>query len=270
MKTIRFLSVLILVFFTTLLIAQTRSNKSPVAGNLELQPGIEEMRAVKADIAVLLKKMSVFELKPDANEYSWVQKKSTLVLEDRIEFRCVNRENINVYFSDIIDYQITINLNDINKLDKVCFGNLMIYIYGKGNGRKFFDDLILIQNQLKKQLIEKQNSQLILFEPIAAQYRALKVKPSVSEEQRKYIIQANGFNDQKMYDKAIELYNKAIEVDQTAYPAAYSNLALLSAQTKRFNAAIYYMKKYLMVVPEAADARGAQDKIYLWEAQTTK
>jgi tetratricopeptide (TPR) repeat protein len=73
-----------------------------------------------------------------------------------------------------------------------------------------------------------------------------------------------------MYNKAIELYLKAIEVDQTAYPAAYSNLALLSAQTKRFNDAIFYMKKYLMLEPEASDARGAQDKIYLWEAQQSK
>jgi tetratricopeptide (TPR) repeat protein len=262
MKTTRFLSVLILVFFTTLLTAQKRSGKAPVAGNPELQSGIEEISKVKADIAVLLKKMSVFELKPGANDYSWVQTKSTLVLEDRIEFRCVNRENISVYFSDIIDYQITINFNDVNKLDKVCFGNLMFYIYGKGRGRKFFDDLIFIQNQL----IENRNSELPLFEPTAAQYRALKVKPAVSEEQRKFIVQANGFNELKEYDRAIQLYKKAIEVDQTAYPAAYSNLALLSAQLYRFNAAIYYMKKYLMLEPEATDARSAQDKIYKWES----
>ena len=73
-----------------------------------------------------------------------------------------------------------------------------------------------------------------------------------------------------MYDKAIELYNKAIEVDQSAYPAGYSNLALLSAQINKFDAAIFYMKKYLLLEPEATDARSAQDKIYEWEAQITK
>jgi len=226
----------------------------------------------KAEIAELLNKtVEVMELKSGDDKYTfWGRTKGTLVFDDRIEFRRVNRENIIVYFSDIIDYQITINFDAINKRDNVYFGNLIIFINGKGSNRRFYDDLIIIQKQLKNQLIEKQKSQLILFEPIVEQYRYLKIKPKISEEQRKYIIQANGFNDQKMYDKAIELYLKAIEVDQTAYPAAYSNLALLSAQTKRFNDAIFYMKKYLMLEPEASDARSAQDKIYLWEAQITK
>jgi len=226
----------------------------------------------RAEIAELLNKtVEVMELKSGDDKYTfWGRTKGTLVFDDRIEFRRLNRENIIVYFSDIIDYQITINFDAINKRDNVYFGNLIIFINGKGSNRRFYDDLIIIQKQLKNQLIEKRNSQLVLFQPMAEQYRSLKIKPKISEEQRKYIIQANGFNDQKMYDKAIELYLKAIEVDQTAYPAAYSNLALLSAQTKRFNDAIFYMKKYLMLEPEASDARSAQDKIYLWEAQITK
>jgi len=114
------------------------------------------------------------------------------------------------------------------------------------------------------------DAQLILFKSIAANYRALKVKPPVSEEQRKLIVQANAFNQQKMYGKAIELYNKAIELDQTAYPAGYSNLALLSAQINNFDGAINYMKKYLLLEPEGTDAGSAQDKIYEWEAQIAK
>jgi hypothetical protein len=41
---------------------------------------------------------------------------------------------------------------------------------------------------------------------------------------------------------------------------------LLSAQVKQYDDAIYHMKKYLLLVPDASDARGAQDKIYEWEA----
>jgi tetratricopeptide (TPR) repeat protein len=117
---------------------------------------------------------------------------------------------------------------------------------------------------------KRYESQIALFGPIAAQYRALKIKPTVSEEQRKYIVQANSLNQQKEYGKAIELYSKAIDLDQTAYPAAYSNIALLSAQVRKFDAAIYYMKKYLLLEPDASDARGAQDKIYEWEAGINK
>jgi tetratricopeptide (TPR) repeat protein len=112
-----------------------------------------------------------------------------------------------------------------------------------------------------------QNSDALIdeFKPIAEKYRALTIKPVVSEEQRKFIVQANAANEQKNYTRAIERYNQAIEIEPTAYPAAYSNLALLLAQTHNFNEAIINMKKYLMLVPEAEDARSAQDKIYEWE-----
>jgi tetratricopeptide (TPR) repeat protein len=129
------------------------------------------------------------------------------------------------------------------------------------------DNLFYIQYNLRE---KRYDSMISHFKPIANQYCTLKVKPQVSEEQRKYIVQANSFNQDKVYDKAIELYNKAIEIDQTAYPAAYSNLALLSAQINKFDAAIYYMKKYLLLEPESSDARSAQDKIYEWEAKTGK
>jgi tetratricopeptide (TPR) repeat protein len=268
MKTLRLITLLAVLFFAASANAQTRSNKAPVAYNPEHQPGIEEISKVKADIADLLKKMvMVWELKPGANEYTyWAHTKGTLVLDDRIEFRRANRENIIVYFSDIIDYRVILNYDAINKFDRIYFGNLQVVIPGKGNGRKFFDNLILIQNQL----LENRKSELGLFEPLAAQYRALKEKPTLSEEQRKYIVQANGFNEEKQYANAIEFYKKAIKADPVAYPAAYSNLALLSAQLQRYNAAIYYMKKYLLLVPETEDARSAQDKIYLWEAQSGK
>jgi tetratricopeptide (TPR) repeat protein len=119
-------------------------------------------------------------------------------------------------------------------------------------------------------IVKHYDSLFVQFKTIAEQYRALQVKPTVSEEQRKYIVQANSFNQEKNYSKAIELYNKALELEQTAYPAAYSNLALLSAQTQNYEGAIFHMKKYLLLVPDANDARSAQDKIYEWEAKTSQ
>lgn len=133
------------------------------------------------------------------------------------------------------------------------------------------DYLFYFQSHLNIQTIQQRyDSLIILFKPIAAQYCTLKVKPPVSEEQRKYIVQANMFNQEKSYGKAIDIYKKVVELDQTAYPAAYSNLALLFAQLDKFSDAIFYMKKYLLLEPESTDARSAQDKIYEWEAQITK
>jgi tetratricopeptide (TPR) repeat protein len=135
------------------------------------------------------------------------------------------------------------------------------------DAQKFADDIYFIQYPL----INKRRDSLInKFKPLAAQYVSLKMKPPVSEEQRKFIVQANLLNQKKEYFDAIRLYNKAIELDLTAYPVAYSNLALLYAQVNFFDYAILCMKKYLLLEPEAADARACQDKIYEWEIMIQK
>lgn len=130
------------------------------------------------------------------------------------------------------------------------------------NYKKLADYLCYFQHQYS---IQRYDSMLNAFKPMAAAYCALSEKPAVKEEQRKFLVQANVFNEQKMYEKAIDFYIKAIETDPTGFPAAYSNLALLSAQVSQFDAAIHYMKRYLLLEPEAAEIRSAQDKIYEWE-----
>jgi len=42
----------------------------------------------------------------------------------------------------------------------------------------------------------------------------------------------------------------------------WCNLALLSAQMKRYNSAISHMKQYLLLEPDGADALNAQDRIH--------
>lgn len=145
---------------------------------------------------------------------------------------------------------------------KVTFPGKMAFYFEKlTDAQRFADDLFVIQQDLKK----KQDERRARFESKAAEYRVLAVKPPVSEEQRKLVVQANTSNEQKDYAGAIGLYLKAVDLDPVSYPGAYFNLALLSAQMKRYNAAIGYMKQYMQLVPDAPDARSAQDKIYEWE-----
>jgi tetratricopeptide (TPR) repeat protein len=133
--------------------------------------------------------------------------------------------------------------------------------------KELADALYFIQQQL---YTKRYDSLLIAFKPKAEQYRVINIKPAMPEDQRKCIVKANLYNQQKEYEKAIEQYEKAIGIDQTAYPAAYYNLALLFAQVHSFNTAIYYIKQYLLLEPEAQDARAAQDKIYEWEMMMGK
>jgi len=137
------------------------------------------------------------------------------------------------------------------------------------NLTKAADNLYLIQQTLIS-LSEKQNKSLLLFEPIAAEYRSSKVKPILTEDERRLIVQANQSTKEKQYGLAIGLYNNFIERNPTSYPAAYFNLALLFEQMNYYKFAITAMKKYLMLVPEASDARSAQDKVYGWELKASK
>jgi hypothetical protein len=108
------------------------------------------------------------------------------------------------------------------------------------------------------------------FDKIANDYHSLTVKPAITEEMRKYIVQANAMNEKKNYSSAMNLYTKVIETNPFAYPPAYSNLALIAAQTENYVFAMVNMKKYLLLAPEAEDARAAQDKIYEWELEVEK
>lgn len=223
----------------------------------------EEIKKSVSHIADLLtgNKVTVSRLKSANNYQLWGSGKNIAVIEDRIEFTKKEEKSI-LFFKDIIRNYAYEHIGDEEVL-AVMFGGFKLQINGPGNNRKLVNELKFLFGENRKL---EQKSQFIVFEPLAAEYRSLKVKPPISEEQRKYIVQANSFNEKKSYSKAIELYLQAIGIDQTAYPAAYSNLALLYAQVEKYNEAIINMKKYLLLVPDATDARGAQDKIYEWEA----
>jgi len=278
MRIIRFVTLFAVMLFSTFIIAHAQSvkdknhpqstkSKEATRKNPNVQTENEDMTKAKAAISELLKdKIEIFD---KINQITDAPK-DILVLDDRIEFK-LKHQNTTLFYSDIVDDSIPPPYYDKTKIVLVLEKfNFLASGWAPRNMDRL-DELRhhfnIIQNLFVKKLY---GSQLVLFEPVAAQYRALDVKPAVSEELRKYIVQANLFNEQKQFVKAIELYKKVVGLDQTAYPAGYYNLALLSAQISRFDAAIFYMNKYLLLLPDAQDARAAHDKIYEWEALTDK
>ncbi|MDA8165190.1 MAG: tetratricopeptide repeat protein [Desulfobacteraceae bacterium] len=145
-------------------------------------------------------------------------------------------------------------------------GGISFHFETMADAAAFADDLFAIQQAMKA----GERVRAADFAQKAAQYRAAAVKPAVSEEQRRLIVQANALSERKDYAGAIDLYQSALDVDPVAYPGAYFNLALLSAQMERYPRAIAYMKQYLQLEPDAKDARSAQDKIYEWEILARK
>jgi len=171
-------------------------------------------------------------------------------------FLCVNKEEVKIE-----DYSY------LGRCYRLDLQGLTVYWKTKDFefAKRFADDIVYFQNMGHFAEVKDVKD----FNTIAAQYRALKEKPLVSEEERKYIVQANAQTQLKNYKQAIELYEKAIEVDPTN-PMVYNNEALLLAIVGQFDGAINSMKKYLMLVHEAVDARAAQDKIYEWEGMIQK
>lgn len=197
-----------------------------------------------------------------SHELTRIDLKGIAVLDDG--FRASPRIFIS-YYADLYELPISVAAAG----DRYVVGDPQVISFEfqePDRARRFADDLFFVQQWLRRQ----EEPRLALFGAKAAEYRALVAKPPVTEEQRKYIVQANALNEEKDYAGALALYLKAIDLDPVSYPGAYFNLALLSAQVKRYNAAITYMKQYLLLVPEAPDARSAQDKIYEWELKTKR
>ena len=275
MKTVRLITLLALTFFTGFAEAQSAKNTySPKLPQVELS-------IAKINLARILKTTSVWQSGPNYIPPPPLDEiVNVSVSNNRIQID-YKSSNQTIYFSDIFQNEIGVSYCK-GKPSYPCLvmvGNYYFsftYYFSVHNIRdgeltkELADYLLYFQHYSIQNVKQRCDSLITLFKPIVEQYRELKVKPIVSEEQRKYIVQANSFNEQKLYGKAIELNEKAIEVDQTSYPPAYTNLALLSAQVKDFQKAIYYMTKYLMLVPEAEDARSCQDKIYVWEAMMQK
>jgi tetratricopeptide (TPR) repeat protein len=102
------------------------------------------------------------------------------------------------------------------------------------------------------------------FDAALKTYRAAKTKPALPEEARKYKVQAEAAIRDQDFTSAAGLFKKALVVAPW-WPEGYFNLALVLGETGSRAQAAVEMKRYLQLVPNAPDAREAQDKIYEWE-----
>ncbi len=181
-------------------------------------------------------------------------------LNDRIETQLRTL----FYYKDIAEETLELSFEEKNANNACVSVKMFDFGFDKYDDAKIFaEHLYAIVHHLYQEL--NLDSLLTVFNSVAEQYQVSQVKPLVTEEQRKYIVQANALNEEKKYSEALEFYKKAIKIHPTSYPSAYYNMALIAAQIEDYKYAIFNMKKYLMLTPSAEDARAAQDKIYTWE-----
>ncbi|MBI5854351.1 MAG: hypothetical protein HZB35_03810, partial [Nitrospirae bacterium] len=105
---------------------------------------------------------------------------------------------------------------------------------------------------------------LALIKTVAEVVRKLPNRPELPEDSRRYAVQANRAAERKSYDEAIALFTQGLEAAPW-WAEGHFNRALLLANQNRSQEAATSMKQFLMLAPNAPDARAAQDKIYEWE-----
>jgi hypothetical protein len=108
-----------------------------------------------------------------------------------------------------------------------------------------------------------------IFKTALKEYRDSGGKLQLPEEARKYYEQAQGAVEDKSFDEAIELYEKALDIAPW-WPIGYYNCSLIMADQGDYTGAINYANKYVQLMPDASDAREVQDKIYKWERKAEK
>jgi tetratricopeptide (TPR) repeat protein len=116
---------------------------------------------------------------------------------------------------------------------------------------------------------EVQAGSWLVFQQQAAAWRALAVKPAISEEVRRHRLLAEHSVNEKQFDAAVEEYEAGLEIDPT-WPEGHFNSALLCAELGYYSEALHHMRAYLELVPEAQDAQSARDQMIIWEADLRK
>ncbi|MEW6720343.1 MAG: tetratricopeptide repeat protein [Thermodesulfobacteriota bacterium] len=102
------------------------------------------------------------------------------------------------------------------------------------------------------------------FEEAAMRYRIAPLKPVLPEEARRYKVQAEAAFSRREFKEAADRYLDALKIAPW-WPEGHFNRALILGELGKYGNAVGEMRKYLLLVPEAPDARAAQDKIYEWE-----
>jgi hypothetical protein len=108
--------------------------------------------------------------------------------------------------------------------------------------------------------------ELAAFEQQTTAWRALVTKPPLSDEAYKDRLLAEDALKSRNLDASAGYYEAGVAAEPT-WDQGWYNLALLYAEQNDYFDAAQCMKHYVILMPDAPDAREAKDNIILWEAK---
>jgi tetratricopeptide (TPR) repeat protein len=180
-----------------------------------------------------------------------------------------------VFISSHGDRRPTISLSAVTRVrieihdathEAVCFNvdcTVAVYSMSPNLAEKVANALAALTRSIERP--ESQEERLE-FEAQASSYRDAPVKPIPGEDVRRLRIQAEAAVNEKRFQDAADLYAKALYIAPW-WPEGHFNAALILGDLHQYDKAIHHLQKYLLLVPNAQDARAAQDKIYAWEGE---
>jgi tetratricopeptide (TPR) repeat protein len=104
------------------------------------------------------------------------------------------------------------------------------------------------------------------FQGKAKAWRALKVKPELPPEVRRFRVLAEDAIKHQEFEKAVDYYEKGMAIEPL-WPQGQYNAALLYGEMKEYRDAELHMKRYLELVPDAPDAQAARDQMMIWQSR---
>lgn len=102
------------------------------------------------------------------------------------------------------------------------------------------------------------------FQDKARAWLALPDKPSPPIEVKRFRVLAEDAYQNKEFDKAAYYYEQGLSV-QPLWPSGHFNAAQLYGALEDYEPAIFHLKCYLALRPDANNAQAMQEKIWLWE-----
>ena len=103
------------------------------------------------------------------------------------------------------------------------------------------------------------------FQEESRKYREMRVKPVLPEEAHKYDVQGDFAVEKKNLAAAADRYGEALKIAPW-WPEGHFKRGVILADIERYDEGVDEMKKFLLLAPDAKEARAAQDNIYKWES----
>jgi len=126
---------------------------------------------------------------------------------------------------------------------------------------------VLKQNAIKeKAKPASEAASFAEFQARAKAWRALKVKPDLPPDVRRFRLLAEDAIKHQEFDKAVDYYEQGLAIEPL-WPQGQYNAALLYGEMKEYRDAELHMKRYLELVPDAPDAQAARDQIMIWQSR---